>query len=184
MKHLLLALLASMAATGAAQAQSASDQITSHPYLGVGVTGAQNISSDARTANLKLFGGFDLGRNWGVESGFTHYGSKDFTRSNGTASVSGSTSGLSGYLAARYSLPISDSFSAYGKLGLASSARTYSNSLGMRVKDRDKGVYAALGVQYQLNANVSLVGEYERQGKDKMSGPRADVWTAGVKFGF
>jgi OOP family OmpA-OmpF porin len=184
MRQLLLAALASVAACGAAQAQTADGQAGARPYIGVGATSAQNISADERTGNLKLFGGFDLGRNWGVETGYSHYGSQDFSRASGGASVRGTTSGLGAYVAAKYSLPITDSFSAYGKLGVAHSERKYSNNLGMRFKDRDKGAYAALGVEYHINPNLSLIAEYEHQGKEKMSGAKADVWTAGVKFGF
>jgi OOP family OmpA-OmpF porin len=184
MKYLLPALLASLATCGAAQAQTVAGQLGSRPYIGVGVSSAQNISSDERSADLKLFGGFDLGRNWGVETGYSHYGSKDFSRSSGGLNLRGTTSGVSAYVAAKYSLPITDKVSVYGKLGLAQSERKYSNSLGMRFKDKDKGVYAALGVEYHINANLSLIAEYEHQGKETMSGAKAEVWTAGVKFGF
>ncbi|MDT0131549.1 outer membrane beta-barrel protein, partial [Acinetobacter baumannii] len=50
--------------------------------------------------------------------------------------------------------------------------------------DHDTGLYGAVGVQYALTKNVSLVGEYERYGKDKDNGAKADVVSAGVQYTF
>lgn len=186
MKKWLFVVLASMAATGAAQAQSAesSESFTSNPYLGIGVTGAKNASSGKDTANLKLFGGFKLRDGWGVESGWTHYGSQDFNRNFGPQNVFGSTSGLSGYVAGTYAVPLNDRFSVYGKLGLASSWRKYSDNAGTHYKDKDKGVYAALGAEFKLTEQVSLIAEIEHQGQRKNAGAKADVATVALKFGF
>ena len=43
---------------------------------------------------------------------------------------------------------------------------------------------ADAGLQYKLTENVALTGEYERYGKKKMLGAKADAFTVGLKYGF
>ena len=62
--------------------------------------------------------------------------------------------------------------------------RKYSDSLGSRVNRYDTGLYGGVGVAYALNQNVSLNAEYERYGKDKDFGAKADVYTVGLNYGF
>jgi OOP family OmpA-OmpF porin len=81
-------------------------------------------------------------------------------------------------------VPVNEQVSAYGKLGLAYSERKLSDSTGLNVSNHDTGAYAGLGVQYKLNQNVSLNAEYERYGKSKDFGAKADVWTVGAKYAF
>jgi OOP family OmpA-OmpF porin len=182
MNKLIFALIAGIASVGAAQAQTAGT--APHAYVGVGVASANNITADGYKADAKIFGGYEFNQNLGLEAGYTHFGSTDFYRSADGQSVSGSTRGYGTYIAGKYTLPVNEQFSAYGKLGLAYSQRKYSNSLGMNFNDTDTGAYAGVGVQYNLNQQVALTAEYERYGKDKNSGAKADVWSVGVKYGF
>lgn len=181
MKKLVFALLASAAAVGAAQAQTTAP--APRAYVGVGVATADHLG-DGYKADAKVFGGYEFNQNLGIEGGYTNFGSVDFNRSEGGRSISGSTKGYGAYIAGKYSVPLSEQLSAYGKLGLSHSERKYSNSWGMNYNDRDTGAYAGVGVQYKLNQDVALTAEYERYGKDKPSGAKADVWTVGVKYGF
>jgi opacity protein-like surface antigen len=182
MKKLIFALIAGVAAVGAAQAQTTNT--APRAYVGVGVATADSITVGGYKADAKIFGGYEFNQNVGIEAGYTNFGSTDFSRSANGQSVSGSTKGYGTYIAGKYNLPINEQFSAYGKLGLAYSERKYSNSLGMNYNDHDTGAYAGLGVQYNVKQNVALTAEYERYGKKKDSGAKANVWTVGVKYGF
>ena len=41
-----------------------------------------------------------------------------------------------------------------------------------------------MGAQYQINQDVALVAEYERYGKSRDFGQKADVLTIGAKYSF
>jgi OOP family OmpA-OmpF porin len=188
MKKLIVALVANVVVLGAAQAQVGSADMTNtynpRPYVGVAVNAAKNQSSDDWKASPKVFAGYDINQNWGVEAGYTHFSKEDFNAFNGTAMTSAQVRGSSSYVAAKYTMPINDRFSAYGKLGASYNDRKVSMTGLGDYHDRDTSAYGALGVQYAINQNVSVVGEYERYGKDKNVGAKADALSVGLKYGF
>jgi OOP family OmpA-OmpF porin len=188
MKKLIIALAAGVASMGAAQAQTTTDTsnyTAPRPYIGVGVSTAKNQASDDWRAGGKVFGGYELNQNWAVEGGYTHFGSRDYDTNN-AAGVAGraSVKGNSSYVAAKYTMPINDRFSAYGKLGASYNERKNRIAGEGEYNERDTGLYGGLGVQYALNEKAAIVGEYERYGKDKATGSEANVVSVGLKYGF
>lgn len=181
----LILATAALAAGAAAHAQQST---AFRPYVGVGVASASNRDTDSRHADAKIFGGVDFTDNLGVEAGYVNFSSRDRQYSEAYTGIPGgvktSTKGYGAYVAAKYTVPITERFSAYGKLGLAHSQRKWHNDIGYSATDSDNDVYAGVGAQYKLNENISLVGEYENYGKHKDFGARAGVWSAGLKFGF
>jgi OOP family OmpA-OmpF porin len=173
MKKLIVALIAGAAAISAAQAQSISDQ--PHAYVGVGVSSAKNIQSDDYKAGGKIYGGYEFNRTWAAEAGYTDFGDHD--------AANGTTKGNGTYIAAKATAPVNDQFAVYGKVGVQHSERKY-NSPVLNLKDTDTGAYGALGVQYKLNQQVALTAEYERFGKEKDIGAKANVWTVGAHYNF
>jgi OOP family OmpA-OmpF porin len=181
-QQLILAMIASMAAVGAAQAQTADSSsapaassvapyaagFTPHAYVGLGAAIADDTSRDEYRVSPKVFGGYEFTPNWGVEAGYTRFHDAAGYNSN------------SSYVTGKYTVPLDDRFSAFAKLGLEHSERTNWS----RRTDRDNGLYGGLGVQYALNRNLALTAEYERYGKDKSFGAKADVYTVGLKYGF
>jgi len=188
MKKLIVALAANIVVLGAAQAQVGSAEMTNtynpRPYVGVAVNAAKNQSSDDWKASPKVFAGYDINQNWGVELGYTRFDKEDFRTFNGIGPTTAQVRGSSSYVAAKYSMPINDRFSAYGKLGASYNDRKVSLAPFGDIHERDTGAYGALGVQYAINQNVSVVGEYERYGKDKYAGAKADALSVGLKYGF
>jgi len=188
MKKLIIALAAGVAAMGAAQAQSTidtSNYVAPRPYVGVGVSGGKNQASDDWRAGGKVFGGYNIDQNWAVELGYTHFGSRDYD-TNVPSSLPGraSVKGNSSYVAAKYAYPLNERFSAYGKLGASYNERKNRVAGYGDYNERDTGLYGGLGVEYALNQNTSIVGEYERYGRDKETGTKADIVSVGVKDGF
>jgi len=53
-----------------------------------------------------------------------------------------------------------------------------------RGKTKGYGIYAAVGLQWNVNPQWALVGEYERYGRSKKIGSKADVWTIGARYNF
>jgi OOP family OmpA-OmpF porin len=186
MKKLIAAVVANVVVLGAAQAQVMdANAYSPRPYVGVAVSGAKNQATDNWRASPKVFGGYDITQNWGVEAGYTHHGNEDYdTNRNNFAPVQARVKGSDSYVAAKYTMPVNERVSAYGKLGASHSERKNQlNGFG-DVNERDTGVYGGLGVQYAVNQNVSVVGEYERYGKDKSTGSKADAVSVGLKYGF
>jgi opacity protein-like surface antigen len=189
MKKLIVALLASAAAMSAAQAQTANAQ--PRGYVGIGVAtadhedfgGLSNFDSNGYKASAKIFGGVELDQTWGAEVGYTDFRKADFNYNFNGASGTGSTKGYGYYVAAKGTIPINDQFSAYGKLGIQHSERKL-ETVGLNFKDTDTGLYGAAGLKYKLNEQVALSAEYERYGKNKQFGAKADVWTVAASYAF
>ena len=174
MKKLIVALIAGAAAMSAAQAQNFSDN-QPHAYVGVAAATAKNIQTDDYRTGGKIYGGYQINPTWAAEAGYTDYGNKDV--------ANGTTKGNGTYIAAKATMPINDQFSAYGKVGVEHSERKF-NSAALNIKDTDTGAYGALGVEYKLNQQVALTAEYERYGKEKDIGAKANVWTVGAHYNF
>ncbi|OON64128.1 hypothetical protein B0920_12585 [Massilia sp. KIM] len=175
MKKLIFAIVAGSAIVGAAQAQSTAGR----GYVGAAAVSAKNQTVDAHKADGKLFAGYDFNQNMGVEAGWVNHHKTDFAR----GAVNGSTEGYGTYVAAKYTVPVNERVSAYGKLGVSHSERKLNTNLG-RIKDDDTGGYGGLGLQYQVNQNVALTAEFERYGKSKDYGAKPNVWSVGMKYGF
>ena len=187
MKKIIVAVAANLVVLAAAHAQTGTIDTTStvspRPYVGVAISGAKNQASDDWKASPKIFGGYKIDQNWGVELGYTHFGSEDYDSNRNGVPARAEVKGSSSYVAAKYSVPVNDRFSAYGKLGASYNERK-NRQTGNDYTDRDTGLYGAVGVEYALNEKASLVGEYERYGKDKAIGAKADALSLGVKYGF
>ena len=179
-----LTFVLATAALAAGTAAHAQQSTTFRPYVGVGVASASNITTGKRHADAKIFGGVDFSNNLGVEAGYVNFSSRDYHYPEEWTGIPGgvnvSTKGYGAYVAGKYTVPINERFSAYGKLGLAHSQRKWNNDYNAS----DNDVYAGVGAQYKLNDTLSLVGEYEHYGKRKDFGARAGVWSAGLKVGF
>jgi opacity protein-like surface antigen len=183
MKKTILALLAAFAATSAAQAQTTSAATAPKAYVGVGVGAA--VGAGEHKGAAKIFGGYEFDQNWGIEAGYTRFRNADFYYGNGDGFLGkGTIRSYGAYVAGKYSVPINENFSAYGKLGLSHSERELSAGSAWTYTERDTGLYGGLGVQYKLSDYAAVVAEYERYGKRKESGPRADVVSVGLKYSF
>ena len=94
MNKLIVALIASVAAMSAAQAQ----QTAPRAYIGAGIAsadhdlkaqGAANVDTEGWKASGKLFGGYEFNQTWGVEAGYTDFRKSDVNYSIGNANVRG-----------------------------------------------------------------------------------------------
>ncbi len=187
MKKLIFAMIASVAVAGAAQAQS-------RPYIGVAAASADHtLNTGAGTtsnpsgykASAKIFGGVELTPMFGIEAGYTDVRKADhsFTVAGvpGTATTDGSRS----YLAGKATMPVNEAFSVYGKLGAGYSKVNVSSATPFVSRsDTKTELYGALGGQYNINEKVALTLEYERYGKKKDYGVKADAISVGARYNF
>jgi hypothetical protein len=89
--------------------------------------------------------------------------------------------GTSNHLGVKYALPESEGVSAYGKVGVAHSARQVA---GKSVTDT--GVYTGAGAKYKVDKATSVSGEYTRHGNaaSKFGRLSKDGIKANLKMGF
>lgn len=191
MKKLIFALIAGTAAMSAAQAQT-----TTSPriYVGAGVSAAESeyripnasdVSSRGFKGSGKIFGGAEIDQTYAVEAGYTDFRkSRANYRVNGVPGVA-EADGYGAYVAGKATMPVTDKVSAYAKLGVAHTKREMTSSTpGLGRKVSDNAAYGALGAQYAINQQVSLIAEYERFGKKADFGTKPDLWTIGAKYNF
>lgn len=186
MKKLIFALLAGATAMGAAHAEGG--------YVGLGVAsadhdfkvgGATSVNSDGYKASAKIFGGYEFTPMWGVEAGYTDLrnANADFTLNGVNSSVQ--SKGSRTYVAAKATVPVNDQFSVYGKLGVGYSKVELSSATpGLNWSDNKTEAYGAIGGQLNINKQVALTLEYERYGKKKDFGAKADAITVGARYSF
>lgn len=186
MKKLIFALIAGATAMSAAHAEG--------PYIGLGVAsadhtfnlgGASSTGSEGYKASAKIFGGVELTPMFGIEAGYTDIRKSDHTFTvagvPGTATSDGSRS----YLAGKATMPINEAFSVYGKLGAGYSKVNVNSATPLVSRSDSKTeLYGAIGGQYNINQKVALTMEYERYGKTKDFGVKADAITVGARYNF
>jgi OOP family OmpA-OmpF porin len=187
MKKMIFAALASVMAVGAAQAQTvttAAADTAPHAYLGIGVGAVKNTITDDRQRTYKLFGGYEFDQNWALEAGYTDLGKTGFYVQQDNGLVHTDMKSRNAYVAGKYTAPLTERSSVYGKLGLAHTERSLAGYQGVPFIGSDNGLYAAVGLQSRLTDKVSVYAEYERYGEARANGPKSGVFNAGFKFGF
>jgi OOP family OmpA-OmpF porin len=192
MKKLIVALLAAGAALSAAHAQTV--QTTPRTYLGLAlasvdhsysVNGLTVTSHDGFNGNVKFFGGYEIDPMFAVEIGYTDYRNAGFNYfAPGVASGHGTSDGNAYYIAAKAQYPVNYQFTVYGKLGAERSRRNLKEVGFFNQGDSADGLYASLGLQFNLTPQIGLLAEYERYGKTKDFGAKADSWTIGARYSF
>lgn len=185
-----LAVLATVSSSGA----FAQDETTG-PYIGgnIGRTRAdfnndsinrtlagqglavRSATEDNSGTGYKLFGGYQLNRNFAVEGGYFDLGKSSYTVNanrvignaagtfNGETRVRGLNLDLVGML------PVSDRFSVFGRVGAAyAQSRASFNSTGAvpvntsGTRNNDTNLKVGLGMQYAITEALAVRGEVER----------------------
>lgn len=135
-------------------------------------------SCDDKDTAWRLFGGYQMNRNFGAEVGYSDFGKAEASNTLGRSSVEANALDL----VAIGSLPIIDRLSAYGKLGV------YRGTLKSGGTDRSNNdLTFGLGAQYDLLRNVGLRTEWQRY-KDMGGGDFGksdiDVLNVGLLYRF
>jgi OOP family OmpA-OmpF porin len=123
---------------------------------GVGQSLVDEGSYDDEDTAFSVFGGYQLNKYLGLETGYVDFGKIEPT-DNGTALESDTA-----YLTAVGTLPITDKFLAYAKAGVHS--WNVDEEMPGLIGSDDSGTDPTygLGAQYRLTDKVALRGEYSR----------------------
>ena len=150
-KNAALALIsvAALSVPSISAAQTAPDRGW---YVG-GALGRSDVDEmDATDTSFKVLGGYQINRNFAVELGYIDFGKA----TGGGTNFKGNALELVGV----GMLPLANQFSLYGKLGMARTEAEGSNALGSE-KESSTEVTYGFGVQYDLNKNIGIRGEWQ-----------------------
>jgi OOP family OmpA-OmpF porin len=148
-------------------------------------------SGKAGTA-YKLYGGYRLTPNFGVEAGYARLGRvSQWTPGYGYgygygASTLQSGSGQAFYAAATARLPLGDAFALNGRLGVAYgriSGRDNGVPGYQRFSGSSTGVMAGFGAEYRVTKNLAITADYDYFGKLSKQA-KGGMLTVGVKASF
>lgn len=131
--------------------------------LKLGSTTALNNSNNPNS--LKIYGGVKLVDGWAAELGYGAFGSFHFIDPSPGSKDKGKVSVQALTLAARHSWELNDSFTFFGKLGLAYNRFSYSDSLGHTARASFMKPMWGFGAELKLGAGWSVPLEFEYMGK-------------------
>lgn len=134
----------------------------------------------------RLVGGIELAPGLALEAGYVNgfdrgFHAIDEGRPEEVAGALGNQ-GYSMHVAGKVSVPLGERLSAYGKLGVARSARKAYGNIAT-----DTGLYTGVGARYKLGENADIDAEAGRHGQaaSKWSNvTNADAVRARVRIGF
>jgi OOP family OmpA-OmpF porin len=182
MKKTLLAALmgAALLSPWAAHAEN------SYVKFGVGQSKYSVEGVSENKTGIALAFGQSLNANWGYEAGYVNFGkvSDSYIDSDTGALESGSLRSEAVYAAGVGTLPFNDTFSAYGKLGIAAVRTKASFSDGISGQETKTNLMAGVGFAYNFTKDLAATVEYNYYGKSVDNLIKLSTWTVGLKYGF
>jgi OOP family OmpA-OmpF porin len=158
---------------GANVGQNNADFNRGHYASGVaGITESQ----DEKDTAFKLYGGFDINKNFAIEAGYADLGSPEYRYSATGISGQARIEQSAIFVAAKGTLPITQQFGIFGKLGLtrnkaelngSTNSAAVNSAVGFplaRTKTKSRALIG-IGAEYNFSNKVSLRAEYEDFGK-------------------
>ena len=141
------------------------------------------ISSDDRDTGYKLFGGYQFNRNWALEGGYFDLGGFGFSANTVPAGTLNGNIKLRGLnLDAVGTLPITEKFSAFGRVGVnyAEARDSFSGSGAVSVinanpSKREANLKFGAGLQYDFTKALAIRLEAERYRVNDAVGSKGDV---------
>ena len=153
-----------------------------------------SITDDDRDTGYKIFGGYKFNRNFALEGGYFDLGKFSFVATTvppGTLSGRIKLRGIN--LDALGILPITDNFSAFGRVGVhyTEARDTFSGTGAVVVTNpspskKEANLKVGLGVQYDVTPSLGLRAEAERYRINDAVGNRGDidVYSLGLLYRF
>lgn len=152
------------------------------------------IADDDRSTGFKIFGGYQLNKNFAVEGGYFDLGTFGYTATtvppgtlNGSMKVRGLNLDLVG------TLPMTEKFSVFGRVGVnyAQTRDTFSGTGAVRVtnpnpRENDTNYKFGAGLQYAFTDSLAMRLEGERYRVNDAVGNKGDVdlYSVGLIYRF
>jgi OOP family OmpA-OmpF porin len=134
-------------------------------FSNIDTTGIANPSVDDSDSGFKIYGGFQLNKYFGAEIGYVDFGKVGVSGSVLGVPFTSSSSVTAYTFAGVGTLPLTESFALFGRVGLAAWNVDFSASaLGASGSLNDNGTdpFYGIGARFNLNKNWGLVVEYEK----------------------
>jgi OOP family OmpA-OmpF porin len=168
------ALIAVLGVSAAAFALPAAAQGMSAVYIGGGLgqskfkgacdgVSGTGVSCDDKDTSFKIFGGYQLNRNFAGELGYTDLGKAKASGPGGSTELSATAWELS----AVGLFPVMDALSIFGRLGGYWGEGKLSGS-GASGSKTTTNLTFGLGLQYDFTKNLGVRGEWQRYSKVKV----------------
>jgi OOP family OmpA-OmpF porin len=140
-----------------------------------------NFSANETAASLAY--GFSIDKNFGVELGYINFG--NYSESDVLGSESLKRQAF--YIAGVGSLPVTDAFSLFAKLGVAANKYDYKlDAIGVSESEnvtKTRSMFG-LGLSYNFTKQIAGTLEYQDFGKVGAYKVKASAITAGIKYDF
>ena len=163
------------------------DARISSGLMGSGFT-TTAINDDERDIGYKVFGGYQFNKNFALEGGYFDLGKFGFTATTAPAGTLNGNIKLKGLnLDAVGILPITEKFSAFGRVGVnyAEAKDSFSgtgavNVLNSNPSKRDTNYKFGVGLQYAFTESLAMRAEVERYRINDAVGNKGDIDLASV----
>jgi OOP family OmpA-OmpF porin len=169
-------------ASGGPTKATIDDARISNSLIGGGFQ-SSTIADDDRSTGYKLFGGYQFNPNFSLEGGYFDLGKFGFTATTvpaGTLSGNMKIRGLN--LDAVGTVPLSEKFSAFGRIGVnyAETNDTFAGAGAVSVSNpnptkRDTNYKFGVGLQYAFTESLALRTEVERYRINDAVGNKGDI---------
>lgn len=159
------------------------------PIVGAGIpAGTRLTGGDSNKGMYKLYGGYQITPNWGVEAQYSDLGNRDVVaRTAAGAQIVAGSLKLSQYsIAGTGTLPLAQNFSLFGKLGVSKN-RGKVDLVGQSSSGNKTALMAGVGVAYNITPALAVRLEYENFGKtgEGFGGSiRTDAYSLSLKYAF
>lgn len=184
-------LLATAALALTATAHAADPSPEHYIGLNIATSGEANfrindrsVPNDNHPHAVKLYAGLQFTPTWAAELGygaFGHWHAADPTPGSNYQTRLGSKVV---YLAARATMPLSESFAWFTKTGLAMNRLDQQDSLGHSARETFVRPMGAAGLEWKLGAQLSATAEYAYYGSRRSDGDRFTQQKAEVGLAF
>ncbi|OGB20614.1 MAG: flagellar motor protein MotB [Burkholderiales bacterium RIFCSPLOWO2_02_FULL_57_36] len=169
--------------TNVGQSRATIDDARITDGLRAGGFASSTIADDDRSTGFKIFGGYQLNKNFALEGGYFNLGKFGYTATTvpagtlrGDIKVQGLNLDLVGIL------PITEKFSAFGRAGVtyAEAKDRFTGTGAVRVNNpnpskRDTNFKVGLGLQYAFTDALAVRGEVERYRINDAVGNKGDI---------
>jgi OOP family OmpA-OmpF porin len=145
--------------------------------------GGLGISCDDKDTAWKIFGGYQLNRNFAVEFGYANLGEVNLSFLGLTETIEATA----WEVVAVGSLPVADRFSLYGKAGFYSADVEDRTNFGFSADESNTGLTFAIGARYDVQANAGIRVEWQKYsdvGGGEVGETDVDVLSLGVVVRF
>jgi len=163
-RYLILAVLFSGLSLGSALAWSQDQGFYAGVNLGQSkLKGACNglpagVSCDDSDTALSIFGGYQFNKHFGAEIAYTDLGKAEASGGGVTASVEATGFEFS----AVGTIPLTQQFSLYGKLGFFMWDADLKSNVGINASDDGTDLTYAIGVRWNFAKNLGLQAQWQR----------------------